>query len=192
MELLTRRLSPRVERTRALAGCAGALALVCALALAQDRSLEAAVKATYLYKFAPFVQWPAEAFDSPSAPLVLCVVGADAVSALVDEAAGGQIVNGHPIAVEHRSASAAAGKCHILYVGGLRPAMVAQTLESVRGEPVLTVADRAPPSTPGLVIDFTIVDDRVRFDIDMHAATENRLLVSSKLLALAVNVRQSP
>ena len=54
--------------------------------------IEHAVKATYLYKFAPFVEWPAGAFRFPSDPLVICIVGTDAVGSLVDEAATGQTV----------------------------------------------------------------------------------------------------
>jgi len=51
---------------------------------AQD-SLETAVKATYLYKFAPFVTWP----QRPG-PFVICVVGRDPFGPVLDQAVAGQ------------------------------------------------------------------------------------------------------
>ena len=39
-------------------------------AAAQDRTLEYSVKATYLYKFIPFIAWPVNAFASPASSLM--------------------------------------------------------------------------------------------------------------------------
>jgi hypothetical protein len=169
-----------------------ALTLAPAPAPAQDRSLEFGVKATYLYKFAAFVQWPDDAFDSPGDPLTLCVVGTDPVTALVDEAASGQQVAGRAIAVRHVASLERDTRCHILYVASGRASVLARTLERVRGMPVLTVADAAPPTIEGLVVNLMVLDGRVRFEIDLRAAAENRLVVSSKLLAVAADVRQNP
>src|SRR6185295_16921977 len=71
--------------TRSLAAC-----LLGVLAAAGAAEPEYAVKAAYLVKFPFFVEWPASAFASPTAPLVLCVIGDDPFGSLLDEAAGGQ------------------------------------------------------------------------------------------------------
>jgi hypothetical protein len=54
---------------------------------------------------------------------------------------------------------------------------------------VLTVSDGPVVGNLHAVIAFAVVDNRVRFDIDLDAAAQNRLAVSSKLLNLAVRVR---
>src|SRR4051812_42915204 len=66
-------------------------ALAPAVAAAQTPASEYAVKAAYLYKFAPFVQWPPASL-APGEPLQLCVVGADPFGRLLDVAATGQMV----------------------------------------------------------------------------------------------------
>lgn len=155
---------------------------------AQSPNVEYAVKATYLYKFAPFVEWPAGTFTGPADPIVICVAGDDAVGDLVDEAVKGQSVGSHPIAVVHLAAGAAT-PCNILYVaerGNGRAAM----LERFRGTPVLTVTDNAG-ATHG-IINFVVQDNRVRFEIDLNAAAANHLAVSSKLLNLATRVLPKP
>src|SRR5690348_39329 len=65
-------------------------------AVAQTGSLEAAVKATYLSKLAPFVQWP-DLVSAPAAtPIRICVFAAPGFAELVARATADQTANGHP------------------------------------------------------------------------------------------------
>jgi len=153
---------------------------------AQQPGVEYAVKATYLYKFAPFVEWPVGVFASPSDPFVICIAGNDAVSVLADEASRGQRVGAHPIEVVHLPVPGGETACHVLYVAQ-RGAAGAADLRAVHGKPVLTVTDDAGDAHG--IINFIVQDDRVRFEIDQNAAAENNLVISSKLLNLAVRVR---
>lgn len=180
-----------VARSLLPALAAALLALVAPMAGAQSSAVEYAVKATYLYKFAPFVEWPAGRFQSPSDPLVICIVGTDAVGELVDEAAKGQLVAGHPIAVVHLPVSANDARCHILYVA-VRGAAADAVLERVRGMPVLTVTDALDDARMRAIVNFEVLDKRVRFEIDLGAASENHLVISSKLLNLATRVLPRP
>jgi hypothetical protein len=148
-------------------------------------SLEYAVKASYLYKFAPFVEWPPRAFAAPDSPLRICVVGADPFGAMLADGVRGQQVDGHPMTVEHPDAAAGMAQCHILFVG--KTVAPADLLRAVAGRPVLTVTDRSRGVVGGM-IEFTLVDGRVRFDIDDAAAAASGVQISSKLLQLAVKV----
>jgi hypothetical protein len=149
-------------------------------------ALEAAVKANYLYKLGPFVGWPAGAFGTPASPFNVCVLGEDPFGRVLDEAVTGQAVGGHPIGV-HRPATAvaAAAACHVVYVGRLRGAGVADALRALRGAPVLTVTDARTGGAGGMV-HFVLRDGRVRFALDPRAARANGLTFSSKLQALAI------
>ena len=155
---------------------------------AEDGALEYAVKATYLYKFIPFVEWPPSA-AAPSSSVHLCVLGNDPVGDMVDRAAAGLRVDDRTIVVRHLRAIDRHSGCHILYVTGSETQSVAQALASVRGTPVLTVTDAAQEQRVKGIINFVVRDDRVRFEIDNEAAAENGLVISSKLLSLAVYVR---
>lgn len=163
---------------------AGALVLT-GLAQAQD-SFVLAIKATYLYKFAPFVEWPAAAFESPIAPLELCVVGGDPFGAILDQAVARQKMGEHPIVVR-RIALPARG-CKIAFVSG-EESFIAESMVQFRGMPVLTVTDvRAEAPVHGIV-NFVVEANHVRFDVDDAAAAQNGLSISSKLLRLARAVR---
>jgi hypothetical protein len=147
---------------------------------AQD-SLEYAVKAAYLVKIAPFVEWPASVFASPSAPLTICVLGQDPFGDLLERAAQGQRDGDHPILVRRIQTPDLA--CRIVYWGDGDQRAVAAAFA---GKPVLTVSDGGP--RPGIV-NFVTQAGHVRFEIDEDAARASGLDISSKLLSLAVRVK---
>lgn len=182
-----------------MSGCLLALLLTCVaggvaarpappLTAPPGLSLEYAVKATYLYKFAPFVNWPADEFSAADTPFRICVVGDDPFGGFLDKAVAGRGFNGHPFEVRHLASLTPDAACQIVYLGGLPPQDMRQALGAVDGKPVLTVTDSRSPS-PGGIVHFVIDHGRVGFEIDNDSAERNHLTISSKLLSLAVAVR---
>lgn len=154
-----------------------------------DAALEYSVKATFLYKFAGYVQWPAGAFASPAAPLVVCVVGNDPFGVTLDKAVAGQRFEGHPIQVLRTEGREPEGPCHIAYLGGDSVQRVNQAAHQLRQRGALTVSD-LPGSDAS--INFVLAENRVRFEIDQAAAAQAGLGISSKLLNLAIAVKGRP
>ena len=178
------------ERLRRLALPALAMLAVTGIvppASAATGSLEMAVKASYLTKFAPFVEWPQRSFASATSPLRICVAGDDALGAMLDQAARGQRMQDHPITVARlASLDAATGaNCQILFVG--KTASGSAMLRGIAGQPVLTVTDRSRGGSGG-IIQFVMQGSRVRFAVDVAAANTAGIQISSKLLGLAVEV----
>lgn len=147
--------------------------------------LELAIKATDLYKFAAFVDWPPAAFAGAADPAVLCIAGDDPFGPLLDQAVRGQKIGARPIMVMRLDRVERGVPCHILFVAPSRRQSAADALDKVRGLPILTVTDAADGAARGM-IDFVLKDARVRFRIDARAAERGGLMISSKLLDLAV------
>lgn len=147
-------------------------------------NLEYSVKANYLVRFAAFVEWPPRAFATPQSPVVICVVGRDPFQRTLDDAARAQTAYGRPLAVRRPGTREAAEGCHILYVGHGGGALVPEGQRAI-----LLVTDAAAPQTERGMIHFAISDNRVRFHIDLQAASRARLSISSRLLNLALSVR---
>jgi hypothetical protein len=116
------------------------------------------------------------------------VFGQDPFGRVLDQAAAGQTVNGRPVAVLRPQTATAAAGCHVLYLG--RTPKPAEVLQALRGAPVLTVTDESQ-GVAGGVIHFVLVNGRVRFGVDTALAREGGLVVSSKLLGLAVGARRT-
>jgi hypothetical protein len=155
---------------------------------AGSASLEYAVKAAYLYKLGNFIEWPPSTFPSSTSAVNLCVGGADPFGASLDVAAAGQHIGARPIVVRHLASVTRESDCQILFVGGSDPQAIGRILDAVRGVSVLTVTDT--PTTGGTpsIIRFVIHDDHVRMVIDGRAASLNGIIVSAKLLSVALSV----
>jgi hypothetical protein len=154
--------------------------------------LALAVKAAFLYKFEPFVNWPAEAFPSVDSPFNLCVVGNDPFGSLLDRVVAGQQTAGHGIVVVRLESPSPEAHCSMLYIGTADAGAARQAEAAVAGAPVLTVTDSIDDSSAKGMINFVIADNRIRFEIDAARARQAGLDISSKLLSLAVSVKPAP
>lgn len=149
-----------------------------------------AVKAAYLYKLTAFVGWPAFAFEKPSSPFRLCVAGRDPFGGMVDHAVRGARVGEHPVVVVRMPVVAESPSCHMLFLGAAHTQTPREMLAMIAGQPLLTVADEGLDA-PGAMVQFVTVDSRIRFAIRADVAQAAGLTVSSKLLALAAQPRET-
>ncbi|HET9427029.1 MAG TPA: YfiR family protein [Allosphingosinicella sp.] len=150
---------------------------------------EQAVKAAFIPKFARYVEWPAAAMPGPRQPLVLCVIGRDPFGQLLDRAASSETIGGRSVTLRRLPSADGGEGCHFAFVQGATGADTTRYLLALRNQPILTITDgRAGPQRG--MIHFTISSGRVRFFIDEATAAQRGLVISSRLLALALGVRQ--
>lgn len=187
--------SGRAPRRMRAAKCVIALALLCASveSVAQPTpshiSLEYAVKATYLYKLAPFVDWPPNTFTAANAAFQICIVGDDPFDDYLEKAIANHKFGTHPFAIRRLDTLGPGADCQVAFIGHLESQSISDALAAVQGRPVLTVTDSGLVGDQGSVMQFVIEHGRVRFDINTSAAARNHLAISSKLLNLALAVK---
>jgi len=165
------------------------LAPASALAAALAQADEVAVKADFIPKFARYVQWPADVHPASTQPFQLCVIGHDPFGPLLERAAADELVDGHAIVIRRMETPEGAEGCHMAFVEGPAPDETGRFLFEMRARPVLTITDARAGPQRGM-IHFTNSAGRVRFFIDEAAAAERGISISSRLLALALGVRQ--
>jgi hypothetical protein len=180
-------------RLRSLQAALGALAAALLLASvpAFAQASEQAVKAAFIPKFIRYVDFPATAQPPADQPYYLCVIGRDPFGSLIDRAAASEVIDGHAVAVRRFTTTdvpAVAG-CHIAFVAGASDPATASMLDTLRRLPILTITDDRTGRPRGMV-HFSVIDGRVRFHIDQAAASQRGINISSRLLALAVDVKQ--
>lgn len=149
-------------------------------------SLEYEVKAAFLFNFTKFVQWPAAPSAGADTPFTICIVGDDPFGKALDNIVQGESVNGRRITVQRLPADPQ-NSCELEYVAK-NFSIPASALEA--GSGVLTVGEGDEFVHHGGMVGFVIDDRRVRFDINLKAATNAGLKLSSKLLAVARSVEK--
>ena len=152
------------------------------------------VKLAFLYNFAQFIEWPTDAFHDAASPLVLCVAGEDPFQGEIEQSLRGRTVSGHPIEIKRLRATEDARSCHMVFVRATERKLAQKLLIAVKGSSTLTVGETKGFADLGGVINLTLEQNKLRFEINLDAATQTRLKISSKLLALAkiVKVEQDP
>ena len=142
------------------------------------------VKAAFLFNFAKFVDWPADAFPTPDSPLLICVLGQDPFGRDFEQLITDKTVNGHRIEIAHPDGVPQARACQIVFIG-IAEKQMQPVLQALKGSSVLTVSDAPGFTKMGGVIGFVLDDNRVRFEINQKAAEQSRLKLSARLLTVA-------
>ena len=173
-----------------------ALFLFAALNLAAAQSAtEYQVKAAFLFNFAKFVEWPADAFPTSDAPLQICVFGQDPFGGDFEQVIGDKKVNGHRLEIIHPSGVPQARSCQILFVTSSQKPQTREILQGIKGTSVLSVGDTPGFARAGGIINFVLDENRVRFEINPKAAERAHLKLSARLLTVAkliVTEEESP
>ncbi len=171
-------------------GCRRALVLTVLLAMllrtaAAQSATEYQVKAAFLFNFAKFVEWPADAFPNVDAPLQICVLGQDPFGRDFEQVIEDKAVDGHRLEVAHPDGVPQSRACQILFIGSSEKQRVREILHGLMGASVLTVGDTSGFATMGGVINFVLDENRVRFEINVKAAERAHLKLSARLLTVA-------
>jgi YfiR/HmsC-like len=167
-------------------------------AFAQSRdssdSSEYLIKAGFIFNFAKFVEWPSAAFAQPDSPIVIGILGTDPFGTIIDQIVQDKKIGARGFVVKRLKWGADPKdlkECKILFVGSSERAHIDDLVQMVRGLPILTVGEAPGFAEHGGVIRFVLEDNRVRFEVNVAAAHQADLTISSRLLTLARIVQQA-
>ena len=158
------------------------------------------LKAVFLYNFAKFVEWPAESFADARAPIILGILGKDPFGTIIDQIIKSKTVKDRKLVIRRFEKikdleASCMGKgeeeefCHILFISSSEEEHLAKILEILNASSVLTVGEMEQFTQRGGIINFTVREGKIRFEINVDAAEQAELKISSKLLKLAKIVR---
>lgn len=142
------------------------------------------IKAAYLYKFALFTDWPESAFADAIAPLRVCVLGKDPFGPTLETIVGRK-VGDRQVVTSHYAGVEGAERCHVLFISRSEKKRLAGILGYLQKRPVLVIADTPNFIQAGGIINLTIVEKKIRFEINARMAERAGLKLSSKLLRMA-------
>lgn len=169
------------------AACATALMLQGTPAQATGPA-EYEVKAAFIHNIARFVEWPADTqHDGKSR---LCILGEDPFGTALDVLQGKAIGELTWEVVQVR-AGASLRRCRVLFVSSSERANLARILAGVEDRGVLTLGDTEGFAALGVMVNFYLEQNRIRFEVNHGAVQRAGLGLSSQLLKLARLVEDS-
>ncbi|SFU28553.1 YfiR family protein [Pseudoduganella namucuonensis] len=146
------------------------------------------IKATYVYKFASYVDWPPAETAAGGAPFVIGIVDADGLAEELKKLSAVHPLKNRPVQVRLLAAGAVPPGLQLLYIGQGAARRARGLLDNVAAQPVLTVTESAGLLAAGSVINLVLVDERIRFEVSLPQAEARRLKISSRLLDVAYRI----
>lgn len=147
------------------------------------------VESVYLFDFAKFVRWPARAEHET---FTICIAGQKIYVDKLTKIVAGERIASHPLSTRIVERPDDAAGCDILFIDATAKEHLDNLLGATVGKPVLTVSDIPDFFDHGGMIQFLIIDKRVRFAVDLQPVVRSGISLNSELLKVAVTVNGKP
>lgn len=138
-----------------------------------------------IYNFLKYIQWPASA---NSGQFVIGVIGDDEVYNTLNAWYGEKERMGRLLRVKKLSSPSEAKDCQLVYIGFSASGKFEEVQGVVSTEPILIVTDKNGLGQKGSGINFKIVNNRLKFELNQSALSTSQLKVSSQLTAMAIMI----
>ena len=157
----------------------------------QTLEAEHQLKAAFVSKLPQFTDWPEATLDGLQR-VELCVARPNPFGTSLRELIAGERLGTRPLVVREVDSPQDLDACQLLFVANQSPRERRGLLDRARTLPILTVGDADTFIDEGGIVALRMVNGRVRFDINVEAANQAGLRLSSQLLQLALSVLGGP
>jgi hypothetical protein len=155
-------------------------------AVAASEPSQSDVESVYLFDFGRFVHWPTGA-DQGS--ISICVAASPSFAAGLQKTVANENIGGRSLEIRRVTSPADESGCAILFIEAAQHLPAGELLDAIAGKPTLTVSDAPDFLTHGGMIQFQLVEKRVRFSVNLDACAHAHLTMSSELLKVALTVK---
>ena len=142
------------------------------------------VKAVFIYHFTKYIQWPQN--EDPF--FRIAVIGDTPILEPLNEIAEKKKNDHKDIQIIAVNDIRSIDSCRVLYIHGYKEADLPSIIQETDGKHVLIIGDEEGALEAGVMINFRLIDETVKFEINLKAMKSNGFYPSSELLKLAVRV----
>ncbi len=143
------------------------------------------VKAEFLERITRFVKWPEGHWLDPATPFQIGVWGECQMSEVLARRSRKWTIQGRQVELRQVAEGEDLSQVDVLFIAATEAENLERLLEQTAMLPILTVADTTGFGARGVLINFFVSDESVRFEINQQAAVKSGLGLSSRLLKIA-------
>lgn len=151
----------------------------------RDAPTDSQVKAAFLINFPKYVDWPEEAFAAPDSPVVIAVRENSRMAAEIQKIIRGRTVNGRKFVLKQLAEEEEPGDYHIRFISEEEQQQPLNSLSNLNGASILTVGESEDFLEWGGIINLSQRKQRIALEINLPAARQARIRISSQLLNVA-------
>jgi hypothetical protein len=153
----------------------------------EEMPVDFQVKAAFLINFPKYVDWPTGVFAETNSPITVAIFGDENVANAVQDMIGsGRIIGGHPLVLKRIAREEDISRdCQILFIAASERQRIPSILEKIRGEKILTVSESDDFLERDGIINLARQGRKIRLQVNLTAAGNAQLKISSRLLVAA-------
>lgn len=149
----------------------------------QLQAKESAFKAAFLFRFIDYIDWKN---NSESSTFNIAVLGNSEVTKQLQIIAEDQKAKNKKMNVKAYATLDDIDFCYILFVPADCPSTIESIVSKYAGKPVLIVSEKEDYSKRGSHINFTVADNKLKFEINLKKVDRSGIKISSQLLQHAI------
>lgn len=145
----------------------------------------AIVKAAYIYNFAKLIDWPSA---NKEGNFIIGVYGNTNVYKELVNKYSTKRIGTQDIEIKKLSESPKIGNVHVLFVAASNIGDLKTILKNLEYEPVLVITETDGAISTGSIINFLVIENSLKFELNVSEAKNRQLIVGSRLKDLAYKV----
>jgi hypothetical protein len=161
---------------------AGLVMMGSSAAFAQERPIHE-VYSMMVFNFVKYVQWPA---DDNSKEFVIGVVGNNEIYNTLTAWYGGKAKGTKTYVIKKFNSAAEVTDCQVVFIDKNKSNEFDAVNNKVKGKGTLVVTDRSGLGSRGSCINFKMVDEKLRFELNQQAIEASNLKVAGALTSMAI------
>jgi hypothetical protein len=140
-----------------------------------------AVHANIIYHFTKYINWPAH---RKSGDFIIGVVGESSVYYALENSLSNKKVGDQKIVIKQFASASFVTDCHILFLGDDESYAMNRILEKTVSNNTLVVSESPGAARKGSCINFVVIADRLKLEINKQNIEKRKLNIASELLQL--------
>lgn len=150
------------------------------------------IKSVYLFNLGEFIQWPKDKIKNN---FEICILGYDWLGENLDFIATTQkTIQKADVIIKRIQQTDETENCHIVFISKSEESHLHTIMSDLKNKPILTVSDNEDFITQGGMIQFYLLDSRIRLMLDPQTIQESGLKASAQLMSVSrlVEHNESP
>ena len=151
------------------------------------QTTEYKLKAVFLERFTRFIEWPDpdSRFTDTTKSFNISVIGENPFGSALDDLYSNTKIKNKKVKIIYISKISEIDSCQILFISNSKEKSLDAILDYTKGKPILTVSDHDGFAEKGVIINFYIANNKIRFEINENSLIQSNLYMSYLLLNVA-------
>ncbi len=144
------------------------------------------MKAVFMERFTRFIEWPKSTVESSNDTVFnILILGENPFGKSLELLFTTTPVKNKKVKISYSNNINAISKCQMVYVSKSKEKELNRIKEFTRKHPVLSISDNKNFGKSGIMINFFIEEEMLRFEVNLKEIKDSPLVVGSPLLKVA-------